>query len=45
MTTSMEVTTSSSLDLQEFVKNATWRELLGGLVATNRIDPWDIDIA
>lgn len=32
------------LDLQEFVQNATWRELLVDLVATNKLDPWDIDI-
>ncbi len=32
------------LDLQEFVQNATWRELLVELVSSNRLDPWDIDI-
>ncbi len=32
------------LDLQEFVQNATWRELLIELVDTNQLDPWDIDI-
>ena len=32
------------LDLQEFVKNATWRELLTELVEKNQLDPWDIDI-
>lgn len=35
---------SSDLNLQELVKDATWRELLYELVKTNRIDPWDIDI-
>ncbi|HUC38520.1 MAG TPA: segregation/condensation protein A [Candidatus Acidoferrum sp.] len=33
------------LDLQEFVQNATWRELLIDLVSTNQLDPWNIDIA
>ena len=45
MTSSVEVTTySSSLNLQEFVSNATWRELLVELINENRLDPWDIDI-
>ncbi len=35
---------ANSLDLEEFVSNATWRELLIELVATNRIDPWNVDI-
>ncbi len=35
---------SSDINLQEFVKNATWRELLVELVSSNRLDPWDIDI-
>jgi segregation and condensation protein A len=34
----------NDLNLQEFVKNATWRELLAELISTNRLDPWDIDI-
>lgn len=33
-----------SLNLEELVSNATWRELLIELVATNKIDPWDVDI-
>lgn len=33
------------LDLKEFVQNSTWRELLIELVASNRLDPWDIDIS
>lgn len=37
-------TTSSNINLQEFVKNATWRELLMELVDTNKLDPWDIDL-
>ncbi|MDE1871430.1 MAG: segregation/condensation protein A [Candidatus Micrarchaeota archaeon] len=46
MTSGAEVTAfGSGLNLQEFVKNATWRELLMELVDTNRLDPWDIDIA
>lgn len=45
MTSGKEVSTySSDLNLQEFVKNATWRELLGELITTNQLDPWDIDI-
>lgn len=45
MTNGQEVTTySSGLNLQEFVRNATWRELLVELVETNQLDPWNIDI-
>ncbi|MGI0100588.1 MAG: segregation/condensation protein A [Candidatus Micrarchaeaceae archaeon] len=35
---------TGSINLQEFVKSATWRELLMELVDTERLDPWDIDI-
>ncbi|MDE1810899.1 MAG: segregation/condensation protein A [Candidatus Micrarchaeota archaeon] len=38
------VTTYKELDLQDLVKNATWRELLMDLIDTHQIDPWDIDI-
>ncbi len=34
----------TTLDLQEFVKLATWRELLIELVEKSRLDPWNIDI-
>jgi segregation and condensation protein A len=34
-----------NLNLAEFVKNATWKELLMELVETNKIDPWNIDIS
>lgn len=45
MTDGLQVSTySSDLNLQEFVKNVTWRELLVELVDTNQLDPWDIDI-
>ncbi len=44
MTGGIELT-ARELDLNEFVRNATWRELLVELVETNRLDPWDIDIA
>lgn len=45
MTSSVEVATySSDLNLQEFVRNATWRELLVDLIDENKLDPWDIDI-
>lgn len=33
------------IDLQDLVRNATWRELLVELVESNRLDPWDIDLA
>jgi segregation and condensation protein A len=40
--------TSQKLDLEgnfeEFVANATWRELLMELVQTNKLDPWNIDL-
>ncbi len=32
-------------NLRDFVGNATWRELLVELVATDKLDPWNIDIA
>lgn len=35
---------SSGLNLQDLVKNATWREILIDLVETDKLDPWDIDI-
>ncbi len=35
----------SKLDIQDFVQNATWRELLMELVESKRLDPWDINIA
>lgn len=41
---SLPVVVGGRLDLQEFVQNATWRELLTDLVSSNRLDPWDIDI-
>ena len=31
-------------NIEEFVKNATWRELLLELVDSNQLDPWNIDI-
>ena len=39
------VSAYKTVDLEDFVKNATWRELLVELVETNKLDPWDIDIA
>ena len=33
------------LSIEEFVKEATWRELLLELVESNQLDPWNIDIA
>lgn len=45
MTIDQEVATyRSDLNLQELVRNATWRELLVDLIETNKLDPWDIDI-
>ena len=32
-------------DLEEFIHNATWRELLVELVERNELDPWDVDIS
>jgi len=32
-------------NLRDFVGNATWRELLVELVATDKLDPWNIDIS
>ena len=34
----------ADFDIEELVKNATWRELLVGLVESNELNPWDIDI-
>ncbi|MEM3227793.1 MAG: ScpA family protein [Candidatus Micrarchaeaceae archaeon] len=34
-----------SFDLEELVKNAMWKDLLVELVQSNKLDPWDIDIA
>ncbi len=36
---------AKAFDLEDFVRNATWRELLAELVERNELDPWDIDIA
>ncbi len=33
------------LSIEEFVKEATWRELLLELVESDQLDPWNIDIA
>ncbi|MGC8478824.1 MAG: segregation/condensation protein A [Candidatus Micrarchaeia archaeon] len=32
-------------DIEELVKNTMWKDLLFELVESNRLDPWDIDIA
>jgi segregation and condensation protein A len=34
-----------NLDLQELVRETTWKELLTQLVDSNRLNPWDIDIS
>ena len=39
------VYTGRTLDLEELVKKATWRELLIELVESSQIDPWDVDIS
>lgn len=44
MAPSVELYRGEVLDLESFVKNATWREVLMELVDKNKIDPWDIDI-
>lgn len=36
---------SEEFDLEDLVKNATWRELLVELVEKERVDPWAIDLA
>ncbi len=33
-----------NLNLEEFVRNATWKDLLSELVQSNRLDPWNIDL-
>lgn len=38
------IESTDQLNLVEFVKNATWRELLIELIDTNKLDPWNIDI-
>lgn len=35
----------NDFNLEEFIKNATWREILIHLVDTDKLDPWDIDIS
>lgn len=48
MTDALESVVSApakAFDLEGFVRNATWRELLMELVDRNELDPWDIDIA
>ena len=45
MTSSIEVPVySGNINIPEFVKSATWRELLVELVESEKLDPWDIDI-
>ena len=36
---------TSSNDLEKFVEEATWKDILLDLVKKNELDPWDIDIA
>ncbi len=36
---------ASEFNLEEFIKNATWKEILIHLVETNKLDPWDINIS
>jgi len=36
---------TSSNDLEKFVEEATWKDILIDLVKKNELDPWDIDIA
>ncbi len=45
-TDTIEVTTfdQRGFEIEDFVKNATWRELLVELVDKNKLDPWNIDI-
>ncbi|MGC8586171.1 MAG: segregation/condensation protein A [Candidatus Micrarchaeia archaeon] len=41
----VEVYKEEVADLENFVKNATWRDLLIELVEKNKLDPWDINIS
>ncbi|MGC8669990.1 MAG: segregation/condensation protein A [Candidatus Micrarchaeia archaeon] len=45
MIPSVEVYKGNLLDLEDFVQNATWRELLIHIVEKNQLDPWDINIS
>ena len=39
------VASGRQLNIEEFVKNTTWRELLIELVEKHELDPWNIDIS
>ncbi|MEM3364467.1 MAG: segregation/condensation protein A [Candidatus Micrarchaeia archaeon] len=40
-----QVPSNGSLDFIKFVENPTWKDVLLGLVNSEQIDPWNIDIA
>ncbi len=40
-----EAIVAEGFNLEEFIKNATWKELLIHLVETNKLDPWNINIS
>ena len=40
-----EAVVAEDFNLEEFIKNATWKELLIHLVETNKLDPWNINIS
>jgi segregation and condensation protein A len=44
LTTTAQQQLNLENNLEDFVKNATWRELLVELIQTNQIDPWNIDL-
>lgn len=35
---------AQQLDLQELVKDATWKDILTELIESNKVDPWNIDL-
>ncbi|MGB9732737.1 MAG: segregation/condensation protein A [Candidatus Micrarchaeia archaeon] len=37
-------TTESKIDLEKFVSEGTWKDLLIELVRKNKLDPWNVDI-
>ncbi len=39
-----ESISSDNLDIEKFVREATWKDLLIELVSKNQLNPWDIDI-
>ena len=36
---------SSDIDFVKFIENPTWKDVLVGLINTEKIDPWNIDVS